>query len=147
MTSKTPINRSTVVASVPGAAERVCAELLSQLKANDFSREDIFAVHLALKEAFINAVNHGNKMDPNKEIKIDYSIDLDKIEVSMTDEGDGFDPDSVPDPRCKENLYKTKGRGLLLIRSYMDMVEFNEGGNHVHMVKHKSNVETIARNQ
>ena len=55
----------------------------------------------------------------------------------MMDEGDGFDPNDVPDPRCGENLYKIDGRGLFLIRSYMDVVEFNEPGNQVHMVRYK----------
>ncbi len=133
-----------VVASVPGAAEAICKKLLSELEAGNFGREDIFAVHLALEEAFINAVEHGNQMDPAKKIKIEYSVGRDRVEIFLTDEGDGFDPDAVPDPRCGENLYKTEGRGLLLIYSYMDTVEFNERGNHIHMVKHKSSVKSIA---
>jgi len=137
MASKIPISRSMVVENTPSAIVGVCRWILSELEANNFSQEDIFAVHLALEEAFVNAVKHGNKMDPDKEIKIDYSVDLDKVEISMTDEGDGFEPEAVPDPRCGENLYKTDGRGLLLIRSYMDVVEFNKRGNSVHMVRYK----------
>ena len=137
MASKIPISRSMAVENTPSAIVGVCRWILSELEANNFSQEDIFAVHLALEEAFVNAVKHGNKMDPDKEIKIDYSMDLDKVEISMTDEGDGFDPEAVPDPRCGENLYKTDGRGLLLIRSYMDVVEFNKRGNSVHMVRYK----------
>lgn len=111
--------------------------ILPKLKAHNFSEDDIFAVHLAMEEAFINAVRHGNKMDPQKEVKIDYFVDEGRVEISMTDEGQGFDPDVVPDPRCGENLYKTGGRGLLLIRSYMDVVEFNNRGNCVHLVRYK----------
>lgn len=111
--------------------------MLPKLKAHNFSEDDIFAIHLALEEAFINAVNHGNRMDPEKEIKIEYSVGEGKVEISMTDEGRGFDPDAVPDPRYGENLYKAGGRGLLLICSYMDIVEFNERGNRVRMVKYK----------
>jgi len=125
------------VESTSSAIVAVYKRILSELKANKYKQEDIFAVHLALEEAFVNAVKHGNKMDPDKEIKIDYSVDLDKVEISMTDEGDGFEPEAVPDPRCGENLYKTDGRGLLLIRSYMDVVEFNKRGNSVHMVRYK----------
>ena len=110
--------------------------ILPKLKAHNFSEDDIFAVHLAMEEAFINAVRHGNKMDPQKEVKIDYFVDEGRVEISMTDEGQGFDPDVVPDPRCGENLYKTGGRGLLLIRSYMDVVEFNNRGNCVHLVRY-----------
>jgi serine/threonine-protein kinase RsbW len=135
MASKTPNNYSVVLESKPAAVAGVCEQLLSKLKSSDFSQKDIFAIHLALEEAFINAVRHGNKMDPSKQIKIDYSISNDKIEISVTDEGIGFKPNSVPDPRCGENIYKTDGRGLFLIRSYMDVVDFNEAGNCIHMVR------------
>lgn len=137
MASETPINCSTVVESRPSAVAKQWTWILPKLKAHNFSEDDIFAVHLAMEEAFINAVRHGNKMDPQKEVKIDYFVDEGRVEISMTDEGQGFDPDVVPDPRCGENLYKTGGRGLLLIRSYMDVVEFNNRGNRVHLVRYK----------
>lgn len=111
--------------------------LISQLNSYDYCENDTFAVRLALEEAFYNAVKHGNRMDPNKEVEISFSIDPEKVEIYMTDAGKGFNPNAVPDCRLKENLYKTEGRGLLLIRSYMDAVEFNEIGNSVHMVKHR----------
>ena len=144
MASGIPINCSMIVASVPGAADVLCKKLLSELEAGNFGKEDIFAVHLSLEEAFINSVEHGNQMDPAKKIKIEYSVGHDRVEISLTDEGDGFDPNTVPDPRNGENLYKTEGRGLLLIRSYMDTVEYNKRGNHIHMIKNKSSVKSIA---
>ena len=137
MVSGIPISRSVVTQSIPSSIGPVCEQILSELEANDFSKEDIFAVHLALHEAFLNALRHGNKMDASKEIKIDYSVGSDKTEVIVTDEGNGFEPDNVPDPRLGENLYKTEGRGLLLMHSYMDMVKFNECGNCVRMVRYK----------
>ena len=111
--------------------------LLSDIQARNYDEEDVFAVHLALEEALLNAVKHGNKMDPQKEIKIDYSVSPEKVEIFMADEGDGFDPDTIPDPRRGENLYKTAGRGLFLMRAYMDIVEYNKRGNRVHMVRYK----------
>ena len=72
----------------------------------------------------------------SKEIKIDYSISSDKVEIVVTDQGEGFDPDKVPDPRCGDNIYKTEGRGLFLIRSYMDEVKFNESGNQIRLVRY-----------
>jgi serine/threonine-protein kinase RsbW len=137
MASKTPINHSVVIESTRSGIAGVCKRLLFELETNNFSQEDIFAIHLALEEAFLNAVRHGSKMDPDKEIKIEYSVNSDKVEISMTDEGEGFDANAVPDPRCGENLYKMEGRGLLLMRSYMDVIEFNERGNRVHMVRYK----------
>ncbi len=137
MVSKATIKYSMVVESRPSAIVEVCEQMLSKLEANGFDKDDIFAVHLALEEAFLNAVKHGNKMDPTKEVKIDYSVGLDKIEISMTDEGEGFEPSSVADPRFGEGLYKPGGRGLLLINSYMDMVKFTERGNSLYMVRYR----------
>jgi len=137
MASKKPINRSMVVESTSSAIIAVYERILSELKANKYKQEDIFAVHLALEEAFINAITHGNKMNSDKEVKIDYSVGLDKFEISMIDEGEGFDPSAIPDPRYGENLYKINGRGLLLMHSYMDVVEFNDRGNSVRMVRYK----------
>ena len=138
MKSETPGGCSIVIHSTPLAVAEVCREVLSKLKEENFNKEDIFAVHLSLEEAFFNAVKHGNKMDQNKKVKIDYSVKPDKAEISLTDEGSGFDPNAVPDPRYGENLYKTEGRGLFLMRSYMDEVKFSERGNCVYMVKYKS---------
>ncbi|MCK4293817.1 MAG: ATP-binding protein [Planctomycetes bacterium] len=137
MASKPPISCSMAVGSTLSASEDVCRGIMSRLEDCGFSREDLFAVHLALQEAFINAVRHGNKMDLNRQVKIEYSIDSDKIEITVADEGDGFDPQAVPDPRCGENLYKPGGRGLLLMCSYMDVVEHNQQGNSVCMVRHR----------
>jgi serine/threonine-protein kinase RsbW len=137
MASKPPTKHSVVVESNPSVVTKQWTWILPKLKAHNFSEDDIFAIHLALEEAFINAVKHGNKMDPEKEIKIKYSVAPEKIEISMADEGQGFNPNVVPDPRYGENLYKIGGRGLLLMRSYMDTVEFNKRGNRVRMVRYK----------
>lgn len=126
-----------VVGSEPSAINEVCKQILLEAEAKNFDQEDTFAVHLALQEAFINAIKHGNKMDHKKEVKIDFSIDSHKIEICLTDEGEGFNPDFVPDPRHGENIYKTEGRGLLLMHSYMDVIEFNDRGNSVRMIRYK----------
>ena len=136
--SKTPVRHSITVTSSISAAEGVCEQLLAELETHHFSREDIFAVHLAFEEAFANAARHGNKMDECRKVDIDYSVTNGKVEISLTDGGDGFDPKAVPDPRCGENIYKTSGRGLFLIRSYMDKVGFNKCGNCIYMTKNKS---------
>lgn len=137
MISKLPISRSFKVESVPLAFDGFCKDILSDLEEHKFNNEDIFAVHLSLEEAFINAVKHGNKMDSGKAVQIDYSLCPDKIEISVTDEGEGFNPDSIADPRNGDNIFKSNGRGLFLIRSYMDIVEFNECGNQMRMVRIK----------
>jgi serine/threonine-protein kinase RsbW len=137
MALETPSSSSEFIESRPSAISDVYERIVSKLEDNGYSEDDIFAVHLALEEAFLNAITHGNKMDPGKKVRIDYSVSADKVEIDIMDQGEGFDPETVPDPRLGQNLYKTAGRGLLLISSYMDVVEFNEQGNHVHIVRYK----------
>jgi serine/threonine-protein kinase RsbW len=126
-----------VVESKPAAVVEVCKQIMAKLEAHRFGKDDIFAVHLTLEEAFLNAVKHGNKMDPTKTVKVEYLVDSEKVDISITDEGNGFDPDAVADPRFGEKLFEPGGRGLLLINSYMDVVEYNERGNSVRMVRYK----------
>jgi serine/threonine-protein kinase RsbW len=137
MSSKTPVKRTVVLSSVPGASAGLWSHLLSELEGHGYNREDIFSIHIAFEEAFINAVSHGSNFEPDKTVKVEYVVDMDKVKLDLTDAGDGFDPNMVPDPRTEENRYKTSGRGLFLMQSYMDTVEFNEQGNCVHMVRFK----------
>ena len=132
-----PASYSIVVESKTSAITGVFQQIQAKLVDYNFGTDDIFAVHLTLEEAFLNAVKHGNKMDPSKKVKVEYSIDADKIEISITDQGPGFQPEAVDDPRFGENLFKPGGRGLLLMNSYMDMVKFNREGNSVSMVRYK----------
>jgi serine/threonine-protein kinase RsbW len=137
MASKAPISCSIVVESESSAVVDVCKEILAKLEDYNFDKDDIFAVHLTFEEAFLNAVKHGNKNDPTKKVKIDYSVTPEKVEITITDEGDGFEPESVDDPRFGNGLYEPGGRGLLLMNSYMDTVKYNEQGNSVYMVRYK----------
>ncbi|UCG58146.1 MAG: ATP-binding protein [Phycisphaerales bacterium] len=137
MTSGTPVNCSIIVESRTSVVGDVCNEILAKLEGTGFAKDDIFAVHLALEEALANAIKHGNKLDPSKKVTIDCSVDSERIEISMTDEGCGFDPDAVPDPRLGKNLYRPEGRGLFLMKSYMDVVKYNERGNGVRMVRYR----------
>ena len=132
------MQKSIEIKSQASELERVCGQILAEVVSNSFVEEDVFAIHLALEEAFVNAAKHGNKNDSNKKITIDYSISDDKFEITVSDEGEGFQPDAIPDPRSEENLCKTSGRGLLLIRSYMDKVEYSEKGDAILMVKNKT---------
>jgi len=137
MASKASINCSIVVDSKSSAVVEVCKEILAKLEEHKFDKDDIFAVHLTFEEAFLNAVKHGNKMDPTKKVKIDYSVNAEKVEITITDEGAGFEPESVDDPRFGAGLYEPGGRGLLIMNSYMDIVKYNEQGNSVYMVRYK----------
>lgn len=147
MTSKKPVFCSIIVESSPTAMAGIWKNILRKLQSRKFTSDQIFAVHLALEEAFINAVKHGNKGDLAKKVKIDYCINPDKAEIFIMDEGGGFDPDAVPDPRCGDNIYKSDGRGLLLIKSYMDTVEYNKRGNCVHLIKYKTKADTAGKDK
>ena len=137
MVFQTVIERSFTVKGVPSAIADIYDDLLTAMKVMKYDGTDVFSVHLAMEEAFANAMKHGNKMDPEKTIEIEYRINHRKLEITLTDMGEGFDPNSVPDPRLGNNVYKAYGRGILLMRSYMDKVEYNRKGNSVHMIKYR----------
>ena len=109
--------------------------LLEELQRKDYSEVTVFAVRLAVEEALNNAIRHGNAMDPGKTAELVYEVTDEHVDIRISDEGPGFDFEEVPDPTLDENLDKPTGRGLMLIRAYMDTVEFNEKGNELHMVK------------
>jgi serine/threonine-protein kinase RsbW len=90
---------------------------------------------VALDEAFVNAIKHGNKFDAHKLIRITAEVSKVEARFTIEDEGEGFDVDSIPDPCDPENLFKTSGRGVLFIYNIMDEVQYNDRGNRLTMVK------------
>ena len=92
-----------------------------------------FAIRLALEEALSNAFKHGNKNDPRKKVELACRVDAQMVEIDIMDEGEGFDPNSVPDPTAEENIEIPAGRGLTLIRAFMTEVEIHPPGNRVRM--------------
>jgi serine/threonine-protein kinase RsbW len=103
---------------------------LSGTAANESLR---FRLQVALAEALANAVVCGNQEDPAKSVQVDAELRIDRITVQVTDEGDGFDPEQVPEPVLPEHIADTCGRGLFLIRKLVDDVHFNEQGNSICM--------------
>jgi serine/threonine-protein kinase RsbW len=112
-------------------------EVLGLLQELDYDDDHIFAVRLALEEALVNAMKHGNAFDPNRSVHIWYRASAERIEIRVADEGGGFDPEQVPDPTADENLERPCGRGIMLMRCYMDEVTFSAEGNQVSMVKRR----------
>jgi serine/threonine-protein kinase RsbW len=129
---------SCLIASDPAEARRIQEEIEAALKAHHYTEHDIFSIRLAVEEALVNAMKHGNRMDRGKKIQIGYRVRNDLFEVLIADEGSGFDPKDVPDPTCPENLERPCGRGLMLMRHYMSEVCFNRCGNSVQMRKHRN---------
>jgi len=93
-----------------------------------------FNFRVGLTEALANAMLYGNGHDPHKRVRVEVRVAGEEITARVTDEGDGFDPSGVPDPTHPGNLLKPCGRGIYLMRSLMDEVEFNDRGNSVTLV-------------
>lgn len=123
------------IPSDPAEARRVQEQIEDLLKAQEFAEKDIFSIRLALEEALVNAIKHGNAMDRSKKVHIAFRVERERFDIRITDEGRGFDPADVPDPTAFENLERPCGRGLMLMRHYMTEVEYNERGNSVRMCK------------
>jgi serine/threonine-protein kinase RsbW len=90
---------------------------------------------VALDEAFVNAVKHGNRNDPEKLLRVTAELSAREAIFTVEDEGEGFDVGKIPDPRDPANLFKSSGRGVLLIYNIMDEVEYSERGTRLKMVK------------
>lgn len=89
---------------------------------------------VGLTEALSNAMLYGNRQDPEKRVRVEVLVGQAAITARVTDEGVGFDPTSIPDPRTPQNLCRDGGRGLFLMRQLLDEVEYNEAGNSVTLV-------------
>lgn len=116
-------------------ARRVQDEIEEALTTAQYGDRDIFSIKLALEEALVNAIKHGNQMDPDKRVFVSYSVTSVRFDIRIVDEGSGFNPADVPDPTAPENLERPCGRGLLLIRNFMTSVDYHGKGNIVTMSK------------
>jgi serine/threonine-protein kinase RsbW len=128
--------KTLTISSIPSEVKRVEDSLLPAISAKGYGERTLFGIKLAVEEAVINAIKHGNRMDSTKKVKIDFEIGEDKVKISVADEGEGFDISAVPDPTKPENIGNDSGRGLVLMKAYMDSVEFNEKGNEVRLLKY-----------
>jgi serine/threonine-protein kinase RsbW len=121
-----------------GEAPALLDAVVAVMEEFGYAKKDLFAVRLALEEALVNAVKHGNRGDPKKEARLRYHVNAECVLLEVEDEGGGFDPSAVPDPLAPENLERPCGRGLFLIRKYMTWVRHNERGNCIILCKHKT---------
>jgi serine/threonine-protein kinase RsbW len=132
------MRKKVVIQSSHGVVRKLCRDIAGQINPNYFNEETCFGIQLAIEEAMVNAVEHGNKLDPRKHITVAYSITPNRFEIAITDEGCGFMPETVPDPRKNENMHNVTGRGIVLMRALMDIVEYSKKGNRVRMIKRHS---------
>lgn len=116
-------------------AREVQERIVSLMEANAWPMRDCFGVRLALEEALVNAIKHGNRMDPDKKVYIACELSTDEIRIVIEDQGEGFKIEEVPDPTEDDNLEKPGGRGIMLIRSFMTEVGYNDRGNRLTVAK------------
>jgi len=127
--------------TIPNCVD-ACREIISlvvqQLQTFQWDERDLFGVRLALEEALMNAVRHGNRFDASKSIEVVCRISPQVMHIEIADQGPGFHPEEVPDCTDPENLDKPSGRGIMLMRNFMTVVEFNEAGNRVTLEKRRA---------
>jgi len=117
------------------SAKRPETDILEEIGKHDYCREATFAIKLALEEALINAVKHGNQHDENKTVTVRYAVNAERAVIIIRDEGAGFAVGSVPDPTLPERLTLPTGRGIMLMRAYMDEVCYRDEGREVYLMK------------
>lgn len=127
-------------------AEEVATEFASKL---GFDEETITRISMAVREAAVNAVLHGNHYDPNKKMTVHLENTGKSLVISVADQGQGMDPAKVPDPLAPENLLKQSGRGIFLIRAFMDDVKIRnlEPGTEITMIKNVQSEEAADKEE
>ena len=135
LTSELAREMKIVISTDPAQLGAVVTAVMDRMKTLNYGERSLFAMRLCLEEALINAMKHGNKMDRARKITVSCCSDGHEAQINVEDEGQGFHPEAVPDPTRPENIQLAHGRGLLLMRSYMDSVEHNAKGNKVTLIK------------
>jgi serine/threonine-protein kinase RsbW len=117
------------------SAEETATKLANEA---GFDDEEVMKIAMAVREAAVNAVLHGNAYDPGKKVTVAFERTPKELVITIRDQGKGLDPSKIPDPLAPENLLKTSGRGIFLIRSFMDAVEINpsQTGTEIKLIKH-----------
>lgn len=127
-----------VIPSDTSAGQSVQDRIVQFLENLRYTERDVFGIRLAIEEALVNAIKHGNRMDPNKTVRIACRICQRRVRIEIEDQGEGFQPEDVPDPTADENLERPCGRGIMLMRAFMTSIEYNDAGNRVVLEKHRS---------
>jgi len=117
------------------SAEETASQIATEA---GFDEEEVMKIAMAVREAAVNAVLHGNAYDPGKKVMVDFERTDQHLVNTIRDQGKGLDLNKVPDPLAPENLLKTSGRGIFLIRSFMDEVEIHpsQTGTEIKLIKH-----------
>jgi serine/threonine-protein kinase RsbW len=138
VTTGQPVKAEVTIPSDTVAGQALQEQILRQLEDLQFGEHDLFGVRLALEEALVNAIKHGNRLDPAKNVRVQWCVDHERVVIEIEDEGEGFDPGDVPDPTADENLERPCGRGIHLMRAFMTSIEYYDRGNRVVLIKAKT---------
>ncbi len=133
------------IPSDPRAARVVLDELLRQMESLAWNEHEVFCVHLAVYEAMMNAVVHGNRCDDCKRISVVCELSSEIVRVRIKDEGPGFNPGVVPNPTETLFVERDCGRGLWLMKAFMSEVSYNEVGNEVTLEKRRGDKNSSMR--
>jgi serine/threonine-protein kinase RsbW len=117
------------------SAEQTASRIASE---SGFGDDEVMQIAMAVREAAVNAVLHGNAYDPEKKVDLEFERTPKALVITIRDQGKGMDMAKIPDPLAPENLLKTSGRGIFLIRSFMDSVEIHpsQSGTEIKLIKH-----------
>jgi len=123
-----------------------------EAKAEQLAREAGFdedmasQIAMVVREAVINAILHGNKRHPAKQVHVSFELNDEALRIRIADQGPGLDPESVPDPLAPENILRSSGRGIFLMRAIMDEVHFHQlnPGTEIELIKHRVKKELQA---
>lgn len=124
-----------IIASNLSEAQNVQERIETQLRHCQYEDKEIFGIRLALGEAIVNAIKHGNRLDDGKRVHVRYRVLPERFDVGITDEGAGYDQHGVPNPLASENVERPSGRGLFLMKHYMTEVVVHPPGNRLTMCK------------
>lgn len=135
-----PVHFETSIPSNTSDGLAVQETIVSLMERFCYSDRDVFAMRLSLEEGITNAIRHGNKFSPEKQVAIRCTIDESRMRVEVQDQGDGFEPEEVPDPTAEEFLERPSGRGLLLMRAYLNHCEYSDGGRRLTMERERNSM-------
>lgn len=133
-----PEDTNSEIRSLKGTREafdEIQDAILARMIEFQYTEADLFSVRVAIEEALANALLHGHQGEKNLDIEVWWKVDDKSVEISVEDQGRGYDPNMVPDPTADENLTLPSGRGVAMMRSFMDDVYINEKGNKVMMMR------------
>jgi serine/threonine-protein kinase RsbW len=128
----------TILKKIPSSLELIpgfISRFMKEIRILSLGHDDTFDIKLSLEEALVNAIKHGNKMDPEALVEFRADVEDGKLTMKVTNAGPGFDFKSIPDPTALDKLERTSGRGVFLIKKLMDRVEFSDCGRTIKMIK------------